>query len=68
MSFASSSNVIRFIPGGGCGASLKRIPRFFLNGNKGGFDRTGDCLLFNLFNPDFPDECGFPFTGAPNLA
>ncbi len=23
---------------------------------------------FELFNPDFPDECGFPCTGRPNLA
>jgi hypothetical protein len=22
----------------------------------------------NVFNPDFPDECGFPCTGGPNLA
>jgi hypothetical protein len=22
----------------------------------------------NTIIPDFPDECGFPFTGAPNLA
>ena len=24
-------------------------------------------LVFGL-NPDFPDECGFPCTGGPNLA